>query len=265
MWRTNLTVALIVLGTLGLYTAVANVIPQVESDVPEELVLGADVSPEELVAAGELLYAGGGGCTACHGLGTRAPDLVGVAGALCSERIPDMSCKDYLYESMVDPGAYVVEGFQPIMPDMRRTLSDTQIWSLVAYLESQGGEVTVTGEDLASTGDAGAGGASGAIGAGGSGEPPAAATSSDPAQLVVDLGCTACHAYGEAPGGLGPAIPAMSSLDRDYIRRAILDPAADVAEGYEAFAGTMPATFGDQLTAAQLEALVDFIAGGATP
>jgi mono/diheme cytochrome c family protein len=82
MWRTNLTVALIVLGTLGLYTAVANLIPQVASDVPEELVMSADVSSEEMVAAGEQLYAGGGGCTACHGLGTRAPDLLGVVGTL---------------------------------------------------------------------------------------------------------------------------------------------------------------------------------------
>lgn len=261
MWRTNLTVALIVVGTLGLYTAVANIIPQVESDVPEELVLGADVSAEELVTAGEQLYAGGGGCTACHGLGTRAPDLLGVAGTVCGERKPDLSCKEYLHESMVDPGAYVVDGFQPIMPDMRRTLSDTQIWSLVAYLESQGGEVTVTADDLASTEEASSdGGAEAAAPPTG----PAGSASADPAELVVDLGCTACHAYGEAPGGIGPAMADMSDLEPEYIRRSILDPAADVAEGYEAFAGTMPATFGNQLTATQLEILVDFIAGGAT-
>ena len=150
MWRTNLAVALVVLGTLGLYTAVANMIPQVEADVPEELVLGADVSPEEMVAAGEDLFMGsGGGCTACHGLGTRAPDLLGVVGSVCETREPGMSCKDYLHASLVDPGSYVVEGFQPIMPDMSRTLSDAQIWSLVAFLQTQGGQVTVTAADLA--------------------------------------------------------------------------------------------------------------------
>ena len=256
MWRTNLTVALVVLGTLGLYTAVANMIPQVESDVPEELVLGADVSPEELVAAGEVLYAGGGGCTACHGLGTRAPDLIGVVGSACQTRQPGTACKDYLHESMVNPSAFVVDGFQPIMPDMSRTLSDTQIWSIVAYLETQGGEVTVTAADLAP-----------AESSGGEAEPeaasgPAISTETDPAAMIVSLGCTACHAAGDSPGGLGPAMSAMADLETDYIRRSILDPAADVAAGFEPFAGTMPATFGDQLTATQLEALVNYIAGG---
>ena len=43
------------------------------------------------------------------------------------------------------------------------------------------------------------------------------------------------------------------------MRRSILDPAADTAAGYETFAGTMPTTFGEQLSAAQLETLLDYI------
>lgn len=260
MWRTNLAVAFVVLGTLGVYTAVANMIPQVQSDVPEELVLSADVTPEELVAAGEILFAGsGGGCTACHGLGTRAPDLLGSIGSTCETRESGKSCKDYLYEALVEPGAYVVEGFQAIMPDMSRTLSDAQIWSLVAFLESQGGEVTVTGADLAAS----------------DGGPPAMAPTDpvtngdvapgdiDAAALLQSLGCAACHAYGASPGGVGPAISAMAGLDLDYLRRSIIDPAADTATGFEALAGTMPPTFGEQLTDAELEALVTYLAGGA--
>jgi hypothetical protein len=54
----------------------------------------------------------------------------------------------------------------------------------------------------------------------------------------------------------------MAELEPDYIRRGILNPAADTAQGFEAFAGTMPPTFGDQLTGAQLESLVDFLARG---
>jgi hypothetical protein len=37
-------------------------------------------------------------------------------------------------------------------------------------------------------------------------------------------------------------------------------PNADTAKGYEKFAGTMPLTFGQQLSAAQLEALVGYLA-----
>ena len=268
MWRTNLKVGLVVVGTLAVYTAVANMIPQVASAVPEEITLGADASPAQLVEAGEQVYGGSGGCTACHGLGTRAPDLLGVVGTVCEQRVPEQSCKEYLHESLVNPNAYVVEGFQPIMPDMSRTLSSTEIWSLVAYLESQGGEVTVTGADLESAAGAAAGGAGAAAadagpgGAATAGAAPADAGGSDPAALMQSLGCTACHAAAEGGPGVGPSIPAMSDLEPDYIRRSILQPAADTAAGFEAMAGTMPVTFGDQLTAAQLESLVDYIATG---
>ncbi len=256
MWRTNLSVALVVLGTLGIYTAIANMIPQLESDVPEELVLGANVSPEELVAAGEVLYTGGGGCLACHGLGTRAPTLLGTIGTICDTRQPGLSCKDYLHESLVNPTAYVVDGFEPIMPDMSRTLSDAQIWSLVAFLQSQGGEVTVTGADLASDDVAATPAAGGGAGA-------AVLSETDPAAMIQSLGCAVCHASGDAPGGLGPTISAMAVLEPEYIRRSILEPAADTAAGFEAFAGTMPPNFGDRLTANQLEALVAYLGGGA--
>jgi len=259
MWRTNLSVAVVVLGTLGVYTAIANMIPQLESDVPEELVLSADVSPEELVAAGDVLYNGGGGCIACHGLGTRAPKLVGTVGSVCETRQPGTSCKDYLHESLVNPSAYLVDGFEPIMPDMSRTLSDAQLWSLVAFLQSQGGEVTVTAADLASEDDSAAEPAAVA----GSGAMADVLSDTDPAAMVQALGCTACHAGGDAPGGLGPTISAMADLEPEYIRRSILQPAADTAAGFEAFAGTMPPNFGDRLTANQLDALVEYLAGGA--
>lgn len=261
MWRTNLTVALIVIGTLGIYTAVANVIPQVESAVPEEVTLGADATPEQMVAAGDQVFHGAGGCTACHGLGTRAPDLLGSIGTRCAEREPGKSCKQYLHESLVAPTAYVVEGFQPIMPDMSRTLSDAQIWSLVAYLESQGGEVTVTGADMEAD-ETDGGTTSGAAGSGTAGPSAAAAGETDPQAMLQSLGCTACHAGPDGGGGVGPPLSAMAGLEPDYIRRSILEPAADTAKGFEAMAGTMPPNFGDQLTAHQLETLVEFLAGG---
>ena len=53
MWGTNLRVLGVVLGTLAVYTAIANSIPQVQSEVPRTLTLGADVTPEQLVAAGQ--------------------------------------------------------------------------------------------------------------------------------------------------------------------------------------------------------------------
>jgi len=50
-------------------------------------------------------------------------------------------------------------------------------------------------------------------------------------------------------------------LTAERIRRAILFPSADTAQGFAQFAGMMPQTFGTQLSAAQLEAIVQFLAG----
>ena len=259
MWQTNVKILLIVLGTLGLYTLVASSIPQVASEVPEELSFGGDVSPEQLAAAGEQLFTGAGGCTACHGLGTRAPNLLtdhageGTIGARCGTRVSGEDCKAYLHQALVEPAAYVVPGFDP-MVFSARTLSEAQIWSLVAYLESQGGTITVTGADIpdeaAPAGGAPAGG--GAV---------ATSTSMDPKQLLTDNLCLGCHMLDGAGPPLGPSFDGIGGKrTADQIRQGIVDPNATAAPGFEAVKGVMPTTFGQALTAAQLEALVSFLA-----
>ena len=261
----NLKILAVVLGTLAVFTLVANSIPQVQSVVPEDLSFGANVSESELTSSGEDLYSGAGGCTACHGLGTVAPNLLtdeggtGSIGARCANRASGQDCKEYLYASMVEPADYVVEGYGPIMPDMRRSLSNEQIWALVAYLQSVGGEVTVTGADIG-TGTAPAPASPAPATAA-----PAAATTTtaslDPVEIMRANTCFACHVLSGEGAPIGPAFDGMGArVDADYIRRSILDPAAEASEGYEAFAGLMPSIFGGQLTAAQLEIIVQFLA-----
>ncbi|HIF22506.1 MAG TPA: c-type cytochrome [Gemmatimonadetes bacterium] len=261
----NLKILAVVLGTLAVFTLVANSIPQVQSVVPEDLSFGANVSESELTSSGEDLYSGAGGCTACHGLGTVAPNLLtdeggtGSIGARCANRASGQDCKEYLYASMVEPADYVVEGYGPIMPDMRRSLSNEQIWALVAYLQSVGGEVTVTGADIGTGTDPAPASPAPATAA------PAAATTTtaslDPVEIMRANTCFACHVLSGEGAPIGPAFDGMGArVDADYIRRSILDPAAEASAGYEAFAGLMPSIFGGQLTAAQLEIIVQFLA-----
>lgn len=266
MWRTNLQAGLVVLVTVGLYTYLANAIPQVESEVPAELTFTGEVTAEQLVQAGDELYNGAGGCTACHGLGTRAPHLLadeagtGLIGERCDSRVTGEDCKTYLHKSMVEPGAYIVPGYEPIMPDMSRTLSAEQIWAMIAYLQSLGGEVTVTAADIGEAGAAEPGDAAGA--APGAAGDAAGTTSQDPLEIMRANQCFVCHVLDGEGSPIGPAFDGIGArLDADAIRRSILDPEAELAEGYETLAGVMPATFGDQLTAAQLEAVVDYLAG----
>jgi mono/diheme cytochrome c family protein len=269
MWKTNLSVLVIALLVVGFYSMVAHVIPQLQSEVPEALALTSNVTPEALAGAGERVYNGAGGCTACHGLGTRAPNLLadhggkGPIGARCGTTRAGMECKAYLYESMTKPSAFVVPGFEPIMPDMRRQLSEDQIWATVAFLESQGGEVTVTAADVKSTTGSAGGAAAGPSGAtaGAVAGGPAMTATTDPRELYKEKMCIGCHQLDGAGGAVGPSFDGIGRRrSAEYLRRAILMPNADTAKGYEKFAGTMPTTYGEQLSAAQLEALVQFLA-----
>ncbi|MQA90461.1 MAG: c-type cytochrome [Gemmatimonas sp.] len=261
MLATNLKILSVVLGTILFYTYLAGSIPQVESEVPAELDLSANVTAEELVAAGEELYAGGGGCLACHGTGTRAPNLLepdgatGLIGERCGQRVEGMVCKEYLHASLIRPTDFVVPGFDPIMPDMSRTLSESQVWTLVAYLESLGGEVTVSSEDLAASAADPAGGAT-------AGSAAPASTTMEPMALLEENQCLVCHQLGDQGAPIGPPFTDVGARrDVDFIRSKVLDPASvQPAEGYEALAGTMPTTFGTQLSAAQLEVIVQFLA-----
>ena len=58
MWKTNLKVMLVGLVTIGFYTFIAQIIPQLQSAVPQELDLSGDVTQDMLVAAGQEVFAG---------------------------------------------------------------------------------------------------------------------------------------------------------------------------------------------------------------
>ena len=262
MWGTNLRVLGVVLGTLLVYTLIANKIPQVQSEVPQTLALGANVTPEQLVAAGEKVFTGIGGCPTCHGLGTRAPNLLadekgtGLIGARCAQREPGKNCKQYLFESLDNPTAFVVPGYDPIMPVMSRQLAPQQIWALVAFLESQGGTVDVTASDIPAQSPSPPPGAS----AGSSGS-AVAGGSTDPEAIINAAGCLGCHKMNGAGGAIAPDLSHVGGRrSAEALRRKILDPTSSVTKGFEKFAGVMPKTFGTMMNAAQLEALVRFLA-----
>ena len=78
--------------------------------------------------------------------------------------------------------------------------------------------------------------------------------------LFTSGGCAGCHTLeaAEATGTTGPDLDkVLAGKDADFIRTAIVDPNADITEGFEP--NVMPSTFGDQFSDAELSALVDFL------
>jgi mono/diheme cytochrome c family protein len=85
------------------------------------------------------------GCVACHSVdGTQAgktgPTLKGVYGSRVpltgkAARVAD---DVYLLQSILEPGADIVQGFEPGMPSFRGVLSEAQVRSLVMYIETLG-------------------------------------------------------------------------------------------------------------------------------
>jgi cytochrome c oxidase subunit 2 len=81
------------------------------------------------------------GCTTCHGQhgeGISAPRLAGIFGH--EQPLADGSNvtvdENYIRESILNPQAKVVRGFQPVMPSFAGQLLDNQIDALIAYIRS---------------------------------------------------------------------------------------------------------------------------------
>jgi cytochrome c oxidase subunit 2 len=97
--------------------------------------------PEDPVARGDL-WSQQFGCRACHsvdGSPLVGPTWAGVFGS--QEQLEDGSTVTvdaaYILESIRNPGAQIVSGFQNLMPaNIGEALTDEQITDIVAYLES---------------------------------------------------------------------------------------------------------------------------------
>jgi len=97
---------------------------------------GGETNP---VLAGEKLFAEKA-CISCHianGTG-RAPSLNGVYGAqvLLADGSKVNADDAYIRESILQPSAKIVAGYQPLMPSFQGQLTEEQILALTAYIKS---------------------------------------------------------------------------------------------------------------------------------
>jgi hypothetical protein len=261
-------VSLFSLVTIAFFTWYSNFgIPQIEPAPPPEeevLDLGA-MSMDQFVALGERVFNGKGTCALCHNpVGGRAPLLQDLS-KVTAERLADERYKGeaedvagYLEESMVEPSVYVVAGFgkagtgdtvspMPSVTSGSVGLGEAEIKAIVAYLQDASGlEVTVEipSEAKAEEDD----------------EQEVRAAFETAEEAIAEFGCGACHKVAEEEGELGPDLSHIGKLrDKEFLRRSILDPNAEITKGFEPDA--MPGDYGEQMYAKELEMMVEYLAG----
>ncbi len=246
------------------YTYVGWLVPQKEVYPPKSIEISKDMTQEEMIEIGAQIVSGKGTCLACHKMehapGERFPALNGM-GNVAGTRREGVSAEDYLAEALYDPSAYIVSGFNPGMPPVQKApinLTDEEILTVIAYLQSLGGEVTVTMETKFSYS--------------GQGASAATASAPPPAPVAVDLtgeeiyakyNCAQCHSIDADIRMVGPPLHnAGNKYTANELYEAILNPDAKIAESYppNVMKATLDGTgFYSQVNAKSLNNLVEFL------
>lgn len=258
------------IGLILVFTLVANLLPQVEGEAPVEKEIDlAALTMDDFISLGEDIFNGKGTCALCHNSMGRAPDIMKLNMVdVALQRLKDERYKgkvttaaDYMMESMINPGIYVVKGFgkkgsndtispMPAVDKAPIELNKIDMDAVIAFMQSKdGNEVTVslpeanvaTKEDKTETTEV---------------KVSAAKTAE---QVLNKYACTACHAVLDSQSPVGPELKSVGKrLTEKQIRDSITDPNAEIAKG---FAPMMPTDFADQMNARELEMVVQFLVG----
>ena len=237
---------------VGVFVGIGELVTRIsgESDRARRATAASgEVTPE----AGEAIFFGRGKCGTCHavsgrGSAVRGPDQgdrgpLGVpigrrAEARAQERARTtgrpFTATDYLVESLVEPGAYVVEGFKNEMPNPLRppiSLSPDDVRAVILYLQTLGGVADAGAIRLPAS----------ALAVRAEPKETALLPGGDPARgrkLFFDesgsAACGTCHRVKDTGGTVGPELTGVAGTrDMAFIVESILSPAKVIASGYE--------------------------------
>ena len=120
------------------------------SKADEKMDLGSISNDQDLVKVGRKIFFGKGQCALCHTLGGegrgKCPGLEGAGARLTRE---------FIYETLTQPDAYIKLDFEsdepgkyparmPIIDKPPIGLTDPELLTVIAFVQSQGGTVTVS-------------------------------------------------------------------------------------------------------------------------
>jgi len=134
---------------LGLFSLMSLAVPQMASLPPAEetIDITAIKTPTDIAELGQSIFFSKGQCALCHSIGpsesARCPDLKGIGAKLS---------KEFLYESLTDPQAFVYQDYRhggvpkeypATMPPIDKDpigLSNNEILAVIAFLQQMSGE-----------------------------------------------------------------------------------------------------------------------------
>ncbi len=245
LWSNVVKLLTFSLAIIWFYAFIAGLVPESSTAVNLTELDWSD--PDAVAEQGALVFNGKGQCAACHTVDAsappgRCPDLTDI-GVNAATRVPGMDAKTYLIESMYQPANFLVPGYGKIMPEVWKApinLTKLEIEAVIAYLQSQGGEIDPTPFDEPID-RAEAGTTAEALPPLLTGEPELGK------KVFVDAACISCHAVTgiESPAAgetnedfeivTAPDLSEIAAFnDMRYLEESILLPAAQIVSGYGA-------------------------------
>ena len=244
LWYPVMKLVAFSLGVIWFYAFIAALVP--DTSTATGPVTELDWSdPDAVVEIGASIFNTKGQCAACHTLDTsapkgRCPDLTDIGG-IAATRVAGMDAKTYLIESLYDPGKYLVPGYGKIMPEVWKRpieLTKLEIAAVIAFLQSQGGEIDpepfdepIDRANIETTAEA---------------LPPLLTGDPDAGRKVfIDQACISCHVVegvenpkaGEANEDFevvtAPELTEIAAFNEvRYLEESILKPHAQIVSGY---------------------------------
>ncbi len=244
LWFPVMKLVTFSLGVIWFYAFITALVP--DTSTATGPVTELDWSdPDAVVEIGASIFNTKGQCAACHTLDTsapkgRCPDLTDI-GVNAANRVAGMDAKAYLIESLYDPGKFLVPGYGKIMPEVWKRpieLTKLEIAAVIAFLQSQGGEIDpepfdepIDRANIETTAEA---------------LPPLLTGDPDAGRKVfIDQACVSCHVVkgvenpkaGEANEDFevvtAPELTEIAAFNEvRYLEESILKPHAQIVSGY---------------------------------
>lgn len=151
-----LKLSIIVIGLSLFFTYIGvYFLPQSESHPPKVIKIEEGITQDELLKLGEEIVFGKGECMVCHVMktepGMRSPAISTIGGDMEKEaKQRGITPEEHLFESLVNPSAYVGKGFDDMMPPLHESptsLTEGELVAVAAFLQSKGGKVTAAYPD----------------------------------------------------------------------------------------------------------------------